>query len=241
MLRTFCFVFLTASLASTAAAQTADSIADFAPTQGSGNWFYGIYEQGASGGTPHGYTTSAFVELDVFDAESQTWSASDALVGANNNEFLRLDAEGGHPTGLGPGNQDTIIWAVRRYVAPTAGVARIEIDLRKKNIENSRGGGITGRIFVDGVEIFTQLIENLDGVGVQQSLLSGVAAGSPIDLALDPTGLEPAAGFDGLFSARADGSAFSATIAIIPEPGICCVVLTGLLSMGVCGPKHRWV
>ena len=126
-------------------AQTADSVADFSSTQGSGNWFYGFYDQGPQGGLPHGYTAGAFVEMDVFSDGSQRWQASELLVSANNNFFLNVNSEGGHPTGLEPDRQDSIIWAVRRYVVPTAGLARIEFDLRKRNVINPDGGGVTGR------------------------------------------------------------------------------------------------
>ena len=215
---------------SVCAAQVADSAIDFSDTQGAGGWFYGIYNQGATGGQPHGYTPQDFVEFDQFDVGSQRWISSDGQVGPQNNDFLHLDALGGHPTGLGPELQDSIIWAVRRYLVPSSGLARIEVDLRKENIANPRGGGITGRIFVDGLEILTQLIENADGVGVSPVLVAPVSAGSTIDFAIDPTGITPIEGSDGVFSARADGSVFDARIAIVPEPGGCLLLFAALIA-----------
>jgi hypothetical protein len=215
------------------AAQPADSIADFSGTQGDQGWFYGIYQQGPTGGLPHGYSAAAFQELDLFDAGTQRWSASDSLVGTQNNNFLNLDEEGGHPTGLEPAPQDSIIWAVRRYVMPNTGLAQIEVDLRKKNTANTRGGGITGRVFVDGVEVYTQLVNNDDGIGFQTVLLATVQTGSTIDFAIDPTGINPLEGSDDIFSARADGSVFAAKIEIVPEPSSL-VLLLGLLAVGHC-------
>ncbi|MGI9427185.1 MAG: PEP-CTERM sorting domain-containing protein [Bythopirellula sp.] len=212
-------------------AQPADSMADFSGTQGDNGWFYGIYQQGPVGGPPHGYSAAAFEELDLFDIGTQRWSASDSLVGAQNNNFLNLGDAGGHPTGLEPAPQDSIIWAVRRYVMPSAGIAQIEIDLRKENTGNNRGGGITGRVFVDGAEVYAQLVNNDDGIGFQTVLQESVLVGSTIDFAIDPTGITPLDGSDDIFSARADGSVFAATIEIVPEPSSL-VLLFGLLVVG---------
>ena len=138
-----------------------DSISAFSNTQGQDGWFYGFSNQTVGGG---------FQLFDTFNVVDGRWEASDAQVGANNNDFLNVNSLGGHPTGLGPIPQDAIIWAVRRYMSPVSGFVDIAFDLRKANIVNPLGGGITGRIFVDGTEVLTQFVANIDGAGVQQTI-----------------------------------------------------------------------
>jgi len=222
-------------------APLADSIADFSGAQGQDHWFYGFYDQGVVGGLPHGYSTNGFIELGIFsdDPSVPRWTASDLQVGAQNNVFLSVDALGGHPTGIGPGDQDHLIWAVRRYQSPVNGLIDISIDLKKLNVVNPGGGGITGRVFVDGAEVFTQLIDNIDAVGVQRTLRANVAIGSFIDFAIDATGITPGAGSDGIYSARADGSQFSAVIAIVPEPSSLLMLSIGGVALGVLLPRSR--
>jgi hypothetical protein len=219
------------------AAVIANSIGEFSGVQGQDNWFYGFYNQGTVGGLPHGYTAGSFAQFDTF---STTWTSSDAQVGANNNDFLNLNANGGHPNGLDLG-QDRLIWAVRRYVSEVSGLIDITFDLRKINVENPLGGGITGRIFIDGVEVDTRFIQNRDGAGVQATITRNVAVGSFIDFAIDPTSNNPPAG-ESAFSARADGSHFSAVIsspAAVPEPTSCVLFAAGLLLLARTSVRQR--
>lgn len=206
----------------------ANSIAEFSGVQGQDAWSYGIFNAGAAPGIA--FNPGAFEELS-FNPANDRWEASDSLVGAQNNEFLNLDATGGHPTGIGPGGQDSIIWAVRRYVSEAAGDFVINIDLRKLNIGNNGGGGITGRVFVDGLEIFSQFVANADGSGFQLSLSQTLAVGTLVDFAIDPTGIAPIAGTDDPQSARADGSHFSAVISTTSEPAALGLALIGFLSV----------
>ena len=208
----------------------ADSQAEFSGVQGQDSWSYGFFNLTAKGSA---YAAGDFVAFDSFDAGGLRWVASDGQVGANNNDFLSINQAGGHPNGLGPSSQDSIIWAMRRYTSEVSGPISIDFDLHKANTINRAGGGITGHIFVDGVEIFSALIDNADGVGLQQSILRGVNVGSLIDFAIDPHGSTPLAGTDGLDSARADGSHFSAVIerATIPEPSTALLLAASLFAV----------
>jgi PEP-CTERM motif len=207
----------------------ADSVTEFSSVQGQDGWFYGFYNQGAAGGLPHGYTSGGFTQFDTFNVAR--WEASDAQVGANNNDFLTVNAVGGHPNGLDLG-QNSLIWGVRRYQSEVAGLVDIAIDLHKINVSEPRGGGVTGRIFIDGIEVWTQFIENLDGLGVQLVLTRNVSVGSLIDFAIDPTSNNPPVG-QSPFSARADGSHFSAVISThaVPEPSTLAMLGTGCLAL----------
>ena len=150
-------------------------------------------------------------------------------MGAANNVYLSINANGGHPNGIGPDAQDSIIWAVRRYTSAFAGAVDVDYLLRKANISNTNAGGITGHLFVDGVELLDQFIANADGTGVQGTFSVLLNVGSVIDLAIDPEGLATSRD-PSVFSARADGTDFSAVIraATIPEPGVALLLLAAL-------------
>src|SRR5688572_17995757 len=183
----FCVVLSFAACAAHAA-PIANSISDFSNVQGQNGWFYGFFNQGVDGSTP--YTTGAFEEFTTYGVVlPDVWGASAAQVGAQNNVYLGLGAATGHPTGLAPPDtQDRIIWAVRRYVNEVAGDIDIAINLRKENL-NANGGGVTGRVFVDGVEIRSQFIAATDGTGLQTTLfVPNVAVNALIDFAIDPLG-----------------------------------------------------
>ena len=238
-------VALTAWMTPAYGAVIADSITEFSSTQGQDNWFYGFFNEGATpGSTP--FSTGAFTQFDDFNAISTRWEADPTQVGNStfNAQFLSINQQGGHPTGIGPSGQNTIIWAVRRYVSEVSGPVDIAFDLRKNNTSEPRGGGITGRIFVDGVEVFTQFIQNNDGSGVQDVFTRNVDVGTVIDFVIDPTGVSPGPPItnDSDFSARADGSIFSSIIETaspnpspVPEPST--VLLCGL---GFVGVIHRF-
>ena len=216
------------------------SIADFSSTQGSNGWSYGYFDAGAAPGAS--YSIGAFAAFDTYSAIDMRWEASAAQVGAQNNVYLSLDANGGHPNGIGPDAQDSIIWAVRRYTSSSAGLFDLGYLLRKRNISNPNGGGITGHIFVDGVELLDQFIANLDGVGVQDILTVSLNAGSFIDLAIDPTGLVTQSDAS-IHAARADGTDFSATLSVhttaLPEPGTLALVLAALAGLSLTGLSAR--
>ena len=232
--RTLGGIVLWGIAAITSAAPIADSAGGFSPTQGQNGWTYGFFDAGPAPGA--NYAVGGFVQFDTFDAVDNRWEASSAQVSTGNNVFLSVDVNGGHPTGIGPDAQDSIIWAVRRYTSATAGLVDVSYVLRKRNTGNPNGGGITGHLFVDGVALLDQFIANADGVGVQNTLAILVNAGSFIDLAIDPTGLTSARD-PSIHNARADGTDFMAVItthaAPVPEPGELALMLAGLALTGV--------
>lgn len=210
----------------------ASSIDDFSGVQGQNNWQYGFFDQGPDNSLA--YTTGAFRQFDTFDLIAGSWRASNAQVEEKNNFYLSLSRTSGHPTGLGVDAQDRIIWAVRRYEIQTTGLVDIAIDLGKDNT-NPDSGGITGRLFVNGNEIFTQFIGATDAAGVQRSFVIPVSIGDLIDFAIDPLGL--ATQRDGVYAPRADGTHYSARIAshvnsvpIAPTGALVAIALVGLVA-----------
>ncbi len=206
----------------------ANSVADFSGVQGQGGLFYGFFNQTANGA----YSTANFVEFANF--VGGVWRPSDAQVGAQNNLFWNSSSQGGHPAGIGPSTQDAAIWAMRRFVSTVCGNIVIAYDLGKLNVSEPNGGGITGRIFLDGVPVFAQFIANLDGAGVQGVLNLSVDVGSKIHFAIDPLGVAGGSG-DNPLSARADGSRFTAVIstAEVPEPTTGLLACAALAGFGI--------
>ncbi len=218
------------------AAPIADSIADFSNVQGQNGWYYGFFNQGPNNSTA--YTPGSFQNFTTYGVVgADVWGASGAQVGLQNNVYLGLGSATGHPTGLKPpDDQDSIIWAVRRYVSEVAGDIDIALDLRKDNL-NQNGGGITGRVFVDGVEIYTQFVAATNGVGFQPTLVRNVALNSTIDFVIDPLGV--AISLDGPYSPRADGTRFSAVISAhtVPVAPTAWLVLAALAALWLSSPK----
>jgi hypothetical protein len=211
--RFLCALAFTVALAPAKAAQIAYSVTDFSSVQGQNHWYYGYFEKGLPSGP--NYTPSAFELLDRYvpnvDPTLNKWTLTPPP-GVSYGGYPWIRPSGSHPAGIGPSPQKEIIWSVLRYQSPISGLITIDYDLGKGNTSVPRGGGVTGRIFVNGREIFTRLITNLDSIGVQGKLNINVAAGAFIDFAVDPLGIKPLVGADNLYSARADGTRFIARI-----------------------------
>ena len=96
--------------------------------------------------------------------------------------------------------------------------------MRKENVFNNAGGGITGRIFVDGMQVFSELVDNFDDDPTVSIVNVDVMVGSFIDFAIDPTGVLPldTSRGDGIFSPRADG--MSARIGLLVGVGAVTVI-----------------
>ena len=247
--RFICASILAISLSSANAAQIAYSVAEFSSVQGKNNWYYGYFEKGLP--SSPGYTASAFELLDRYipnaDPNLSRWNLTPPP-GESYAGYPSIRMTGSHPTGIGPAPLKEIIWSVLRYQSEVSGLITIDYDLGKENIFNPQGGGITGHIFVDGREVFTKLITNLDSAGVQGRITAKVKLGSFIDFAVDPLGIKPLAGADSIYSARADGTRFTARIStntnlratalsalevnVVPSPTTLSVLLAGLLLLG---------
>ncbi|MHB8956341.1 MAG: putative Ig domain-containing protein [Pirellulaceae bacterium] len=97
---------------------------------------------------------------------------------------------------------------MRRYTVPAPSTVRIAGNVAKKDTTvHGNNTGIIGRIFVDGVEKFSQYIAGTDGVGVDFAFDVPVKSGSVIDFAIDPAG-----------SADFDTTRFTATVVPVPAP-----------------------
>lgn len=199
-----------------AATVIADSVADYSDVQGQDNWYYGYFD--GDGGDPFG----------PGDFEQLTYGPSSFLAGVSywqiqdgpGGYWTLLDEIGGHPNGLAPASNRlrVIHWAVRRYVSEVDGLIQITGNLRDRN--GNGGDGVTGRIFVDGVEVFTQSINNGDATGFDYDFTVTVNAGSIIDFAIDSKGND-----------QNDATGFDAVITQVPEPTSLALAAMGLLCM----------
>lgn len=244
-----CALALVTTLSPAKAAQIAYSVAEFSSVQGQKNWYYGYFEKGLPSGP--GYTPDAFELLDRYvpnvDPSLSKWTLTPPP-GESYGGYPWIRPTGSHPAGIGPVPQEEIIWSVLRYRSPVSGLITIDYDLGKGNTTVPRGGGVTGRIFIDGRQILSRLITNLDSIGVRGSLTANVTVGSFIDFAVDPLGIKPLVGADSIYSARADGTRFTARISAntnlratamsalepnaVPTPTTLSAVLAGLLLLG---------
>jgi hypothetical protein len=143
----------------------ADSVAEFSGVQGSNNWFYGHYS---------GSVTGTNLSLMQFFNNS-VWSVTATIP-----PFALLTAQGGHPDNVG----GTMQFPTRRWVSEVEGPITIVGRLAKG--DTGGGDGITGRIRVDGVQVFSRLIAANDGVGTNFSIAASVTVGSVVDFVIEP-------------------------------------------------------
>ena len=182
----------------------ADSFREFTGIQGQSNWFYGywdrgndldgVYKPGEFKAFPR--TTATTLSADNFFA-ANTWKWFPTADAAT--EINRLGGIAASENGTA-GRADH--WAVRRWISETNGLVRIYGMLadRSRCAGTTSGDGVTGRIFVDGTEIFSQSIQNS---GVGYSVQTTLSVGAVVDFVIDPgSGL----------SDECDNAAFTALI-----------------------------
>lgn len=200
----------------------ADSLTGFSGIQGNQGWSYGYYDRSADA---DGRYQAA--EFRPFPTSYWTGSIWDWPGGP---PWTTLWGDGGHPNSTSFGAEH---WVIRRYEAPAEGNVRIEGSLAKiDTTARSGNAGVTGRIFVDGVEVFSQFIAGTDGVGVDFAIDAALQRGSMIDFVIDPAG-----------AADYDSTRFTAHVASVPPPsGMSIDSQTGMISWtpepGHVGPQR---
>ena len=153
----------------------ADSIRDFSATQGSGpgSWVYGYYD-GDITAYGAGYNSGSFKQMTY-------------TLGSNEYEWtgpyysLLIDQNGAHPSSrpVDPNQSSgayTQVWSVRRWQSNVAGTAHITGTVDRAS---TMGDGTTATVFVDGVQVFSQLVTSNGSAQVDVS--AQVQAGSDID------------------------------------------------------------
>ncbi len=189
----------------------ADSVEDWsdAGIQGENNWTYGYYDR-----TADGNSTYAADEFQAFPRDGGGHSNQDFWDGNQydwfngNPPWTMIGREGIHPNGV---NNAVEHWAIRRYESEVSGTLDVEFHLRKAN---SAGSGVTGKVFHNGVEVFTRVVGGGDTVGFTEEIsIEGVVAGDFIDFVQTPIGI------GGNTSDGSDGSAMAAKVFAFPKLG----------------------
>ncbi len=166
----------------------ADSFNDWSGTQGAGGWYAGYYNYTLDT-ADFTYSADDFTEFPEYNAARGGYDlAIDAA------PWTELYQENTHPNAVNNGEEH---WPIRRWVS-TADYPNgaIQWHMRKTNV--NCGDGVTGRLFVNGVEVDSATIGFGDGVGVTRQVFRAIAASDIIDLALTPgLGVPSADGCDG--------------------------------------------
>ena len=162
----------------------ADSVTEFSGNQGGASWFYGYYDKKADANG--NYEAGDFTPFPRGTGNTLNstnyWSGTQWDWPAGNPPWTELTAGGGHPSGDNGIPANAVHWAVRRYVSETNGLLRITGTLASQNANGTCGDGVIGRIFVDGVEVFSRPVL-FQSAGY--SIVVSANLGSTIDFAID--------------------------------------------------------
>ncbi|HUN82531.1 MAG TPA: thrombospondin type 3 repeat-containing protein [Phycisphaerae bacterium] len=174
----------------------ADSVADFSGVQGQKGWYYGYLV------APYG--------SDNFQPLTQFGRDSDYGITAWHEQL----GVGGYWTALaqtfvtpnGPttccGRQNVGQWVCRRWVSDRSGPVRLSGHIAKVAAQGCGGcDGERAKVFVDGVGVSDQFVDQTDATGVSFDIAASLNIGSKVDFVIDPLG------YDGQ-----DQSTFTATI-----------------------------
>lgn len=178
-----------------------DSFADWSTvgTQGEMGWLYGYYDQRRDLEDSDGvYSISDFIpflndgsDLISSDSSLDGWRSSPNHWSGTHWDLLDNEAVAHGPrtevtrTGARPAANDSgdrsVHWAMRRWVSPQGGIARIE-----GSFSNAGGGdGTVGRVLLNGKELYSAVTA---GTLASFSLEKGLSAGDILDFATDPDG-----------------------------------------------------
>lgn len=193
----------------------ANSAEDFGGNQGENGWFYGFYDGNAGDDS---FTPADFELMNVYDEGSQRWWVDNT----DGGPLTLIDAQFMHPNAfITPNSDDSLEWAVRRWVSTTSGEINIDVDFARGNPEFA-GDGFILRMFIDGVQTLAVEMFADNDAGIGFDLTTDVAEGSVIDFAIDPIG-----------NALSDAVIFQAEITtVIPAPGVLAGLGLGCMAFG---------
>lgn len=182
----------------------ADSRGDWstAGRQGANSWINGYYDKTgdpdatyqASDFQPFRRSDAPWGELNFWDGGAWNWYPDDI-------PWDTIGAIDVHPNGENSGGVEH--WVMRRWSSTVNGPVTLRFHLRKANLS---GSGVTGKVFKNGVELFSRAIAGNDGTGFDVYINTTAAVGDVFDFAQTPMGPggDPADG--------ADGSIMTATV-----------------------------
>ena len=139
--------------------------------QGVDGWFYGYYNL-TQDAEPE-YDSDDFIE---FDPGTQ-WNG-EAFVAGGNPPWTFLGQERIHPNGPNNGDEH---WTIRRWVSPIEqDGAAVWWNVRA---ENTGGTGVTGILYVNGVETDRSTIAGNDAVGTTKAIVMDLKVGDMLEIA----------------------------------------------------------
>lgn len=182
----------------------ADSVADFALTQGLHGWYYGV-------DTGDVASFTLMTRQDTIVAYEPPTGDIWRCWKSGTTHWAQLFQLGAHPNGTISSNpsENVLERAVRRWISTYEGRVIITGELAKIDVSPEDSNGVEGKIFVDGVERYSQQLDPVDGGGVAYALETDVRVGSTIDFVLDP--------FEG--DDHHDLTRFTAVIVVAPATG----------------------
>lgn len=193
----------------------ANSAEDFGGNQGENGWFYGFYDGNAGDDS---FTPEDFELMNVYDESQDRWWVDNSAGGP----LTLIDGQFMHPNAfIVPDQDDTLQWAVRRWVSTTSGEVNIDVDFARGNPEFA-GDGFILRMFIDGVQTLAVEMFADNDAGISFDLATNVVEGSVIDFAIDPIG-----------NALSDAVIFQAEITqVVPAPGVLAGLGLGVMAFG---------
>jgi hypothetical protein len=162
----------------------ADSDGDWeSGAMGQHYWLFGYYNRTADSDGVYQHA-SDFNYLDPnWGMLAGAWNLGLPGNLAANPPWTRIGRQDVHPSGASNGAEH---WPMRRWISTYTGDVTIEFHLRKANVA---GGGISGKIFHNGAELFSQAIAGNDQVGFRVQVNATLSRGDVLDFAQTPVGL----------------------------------------------------
>ena len=178
------------------AEKVADSIEDFGEDQGP-VWINGYRDYTADGGGEDYDPETEFIPFNTDDG--WTWTGDGWDWGDGNVPWTLITAEQLHPNGI---NNSAEHWAIRRWVASEIATTTPLAVVWNVREENLNGGGVSGSLNVNGVQVAKATVAGGDGVGTTGIYFLNANPGDVIDLGLTPEGPNDGRsdGSDGSFS-----------------------------------------
>lgn len=178
----------------------ADSQSEFSGQgrQGESSWLNGYYDNfNDPDGTYQAVDFQPFPRSDGPYGPDNFWNGGAWVwwrADPNTPPWDTIGATDVHPNGINQPQGEH--WVIRRWYSTTSGNITFRFHLRKGNLS---GGGVTGKILKNGVEIFTRAIPGNDGTGFQVYVNTTAAVGDIFDFAQTPVGPggDPGDGADG--------------------------------------------
>ena len=170
------------------AAVVADSLADWSDTgvQGQNNWYYGFFIKTNTSVTyasnrfaPFPSGTGPYSTGNYWDGTMWRWYEGDPPFDRIGQDFAQPSIGGGTST-----TNSLEHWAIRRWISELTGSIAIDWHLAKKTLA---GGGLTGRIYLNGVQKDTFTVTGPNFAGTNRTVAPfNVQAGDAIDFTIEP-------------------------------------------------------